>query len=209
MCTLMPLSVHSHADERALDNDMGHAAAVDADEIRRALDEVFDQALVFHAFADYMRDYDLYIYATSDPRTGIEPEHIRYRFTHCVRATATTAVRHDVWPRSLGDEFTDHEEWLRFGAPEGFVWGVKWQGLYPGMRLMPESDETREWSSLLGLPFHEVLIETNGHNLTLVFSDLRVSTVPPGTATFVVPASGPAPPPRSASANQRPRRVLP
>lgn len=71
------------------------------------------------------------------------------------------------------------------------MWGVKWQCLYPGMQLMPESDETRQWSARLGLPFHEVLIETNGHNLTLVFSDLRVSTVSPGTAAFVVPPSGP------------------
>jgi hypothetical protein len=170
---------------------MRHARHVGNEEIRRALDEVFDQALVFHGFADYMRDYDLYIYATADPRTGIAPEHLRYRFTHCVRATVTTAVGRDVWPRSLGDEFIDHEEWLRSGEPEGYVWGVKWQGLYPGMRLMPDSNETREWSAQLGLPFHEVLIETNGHNFTLVFSDLRVSTPSPRTAAFVLPPSGP------------------
>ena len=34
---------------------------------------------------------------------------------------------------------------------------------------MPDSDETREWSAQLGIAFHEVLIETNGHNITLVF----------------------------------------
>lgn len=170
---------------------MSHARVVNTEEITHALDEVFDQALVFHGFADYMRDYDVYVYATADPRTGIEPEHLRYRFSHCVRATATTAVRDDVWVRSVGDEFTDYEEWIRSGEPEGYVWGVKWQGLYPGMRLMPESDETRQWSERLGLPFHEVLIETNGHNLAVVFSDLRVSTVVPGTAAFVVPPSGP------------------
>lgn len=59
------------------------------------------------------------------------------------------------------------------------------------MQLMPESDETREWSGLTGLPFHEVLIETNGHNITLVFSDLKISTVDPGWAPFVVRPSGP------------------
>jgi hypothetical protein len=170
---------------------MVHAPDVNTQEIKSALDEVFDQAVIFHAFADYMRDYDVYIYATADPRTGIEPEHLRYRFTHCVRATATTAVRRDVWPRSVGDEFTDYEDWLRSGEPEGYVWGVKWQVLYPGMQLLPASDETRQWSERLGLQFHEVLIETNGHNLALVFSDLRVSTVSPGTAPFVVPPSGP------------------
>ena len=67
------------------------------------------------------------------------------------------------------------------------VEGGKWQSLYPGMQLMPESDETRQWSERLGLPFHEVLIETNGHSLVLVFSDLRVSTVARGAAAFVVP----------------------
>jgi len=75
--------------------------------------------------------------------------------------------------------------------PEGYVWGVKWQCLDPGMQLMPESDGTREWSALFGLPFHEASIETNGHKIALVFSDLRVSTVEPGSAPFVVPRSGP------------------
>lgn len=166
------------------------AVSVDEKELRAALDEVFDQAVLFHGYADYMRDYDVYIYATADPRTGIAPQHLRYRFTHCVRAAASTAVRRDVWPHSLGDEFINYDEWLRSGEPDGYVWGVKWQGLYPGMKLMPESDETREWAALLGRPFHEVLIETNGHNLTLVFSDLRVSVVEPGSAPFVVPRPG-------------------
>ena len=31
----------------------------------------FDQALVFHGVTDYMRDYEVFIYATADPRTGI------------------------------------------------------------------------------------------------------------------------------------------
>ncbi|MEQ7010410.1 hypothetical protein ABN028_29955 [Actinopolymorpha sp. B17G11] len=164
---------------------------MDAKELREALEDVFDQGLVFHGYADYMRDYDVYVYAAADPRTGIGPAHLRYRFTHCVKASVTTAVRRDVWPRSLGDEFTEYDEWLRSGEPEGYVWGVKWQCLYPGMQLMPESDETRDWSALLGLPFREVLIETNGHNITLIFADLRVSVVEPGAAPFVVAQSGP------------------
>jgi hypothetical protein len=177
--------------ERAVDAFFTDARGVDSDEIRRALDEVFDQALVFHCFADYMRDYDLFVYATADPRTGIAPEHLRYRFTHCVRASASTAVRRDVWPRSLADDFTDYGAWERAGEPEGYVWGVKWQGLYPGMTLQPESSETREWAELLSIPMHEVLIETNGHNINLVFSDLHVSTVAAGESPFVVPLSGP------------------
>ena len=135
---------------------LGQAVHVNEQQLREAFDDVFDQAVLFHGFADYMRDYDVYVYATADPRTGIEPEHLRYRFTHCVRATVTTAVRRDVWPRSLGDEFTDYDAWRRSGEPEGYVWGVKWHCLDPGLQLLPGSDETREWSALLGQPFHEV-----------------------------------------------------
>ena len=53
-------------------------ACVDAEQIREALNDVFDQAIVFHGFADYMRDYDVVIYATADPRTSIQPD-MRYR----------------------------------------------------------------------------------------------------------------------------------
>jgi hypothetical protein len=72
------------------------AADVDEQQLRDAFDEVFDQAIVFNGFADYMRDCDIYVCATGDSRTGIAPEHLRYRFTHCVRATVTTAVRRDL-----------------------------------------------------------------------------------------------------------------
>jgi hypothetical protein len=75
---------------------------VDSSGIQAAFDDVFDQAIVFHGFADYMRDYEVFIYATADPRTGIRPEHLRYRFTHCVRATVTSALP----PRSGGDHLT-------------------------------------------------------------------------------------------------------
>ena len=46
---------------------------VDRAEIQTAFDDVLDQAILFHGFADYMRDYELFIYATADPRTGIRP----------------------------------------------------------------------------------------------------------------------------------------
>lgn len=160
-------------------------------QLREAFDEVLDQALVFHGFSDYMRDYDLHVYATADPRTGIAPEHLRYRFIHCVRATVTTAVRRDVWARSLDDAMTDYDAWVASGEPEGYVWGVKWQVLYPGITLLPESHETREWSKDLGRRFHHVQVETNGHNISLVFADLKVETLQPGDVAFVVPSSGP------------------
>jgi hypothetical protein len=71
------------------------------------------------------------------------------------------------------------------------VWGVRWQGLYPGIRLVADSAEAERWSRELGLPFHEAAVETNGHNISLLFSDLIVQTVDPGYALFAVPNADP------------------
>lgn len=161
---------------------------MDTSEIQAAFDDVFDQAIVFHGFADYMRDYEVFVYATADPRTGIRPEHLRYRFVHCVRATVTSALSPAIWRLSLDERLIDYEQARDLN---GYVWGVKWQALYPGMKLVPDSAEAQRWSRELGVPFHEAVIETNGHNLSLVFSDLTVQTVDSGYAPFVVPDGGP------------------
>ena len=135
-----------------------------------------------------MRDYELFIYATADPRTGIRPEHLRYRFRHCVRATVTTALSAEIWKRSLDERLTDYEKGREL---DGYVWGVKWQALYPGMKLVHGSADATRWSHELGIPFHEAAIETNGNNFSLVFSDLAVSTVDAGCTPYVVPGTGP------------------
>lgn len=146
---------------------------------------------MFHGFADYMRDYDLFIYTTADPRTGIEPEHLRYRFTHCVKAVVETTVRQDVWVKSLDDVFVDYETWAESGEPEGYVWGVKWSMLYPGMSLVSISEDAAQWSAALGRPMRSAVIETNSHHIALVFADLTVTRVEPGASPFRVPTSGP------------------
>jgi hypothetical protein len=155
-----------------------------------AFEVAFDQALLHHGFADHMRDYDLFLYVTADPRTGIRPEHLRYRFTHCVRATATTALSPQIWKTSLDERLLDHAQAEADGV-DGYVWGDRWQLLYPGPTLMRHSAEAQRWSGALGIPFHEATIETNCHNLTLVFSDLIVEPVPPGHIPFAVPDGGP------------------
>jgi hypothetical protein len=143
---------------------------VDEAGIQAAFDEVFDQAVMFHGFADYMRDYEVFVHATADPRTGIPPQHLRYRFKYYVHAAATSALSPQVWGKSL-DEGCELE---------GYVWGVKWQNLYPGMRLVSESAEAGRWSRSLEIPFYEAAIETNGHNLSLVFADLVVDVIAAG-----------------------------
>jgi hypothetical protein len=167
---------------------MRHAGAVDAAQIKEALDEVFDQAILYHGFVDYMRDYEVVIFATADPRTGIAPEHLLYTFKHCVKATIASAVPPEVWARSLDERLIDYDTGVDL---DGYVWGVKWQALYPGMELNPDSAEATRWAAELNLPFYEASIQTNGHNITLVFSDLTVRQVAPGYAPFTVPGGGP------------------
>lgn len=137
---------------------------VEISEIRAAFDDVFDQAIVFHGFADYMRDYDVFVYVTAGP--GTVPRHLRYRFKHCVRAIATTAVPAEVWKRSLDERLVDFDQGRDV---DGYLWGVRWQVLYPGMTLVPDSADAGRWSQILGIPFYEAMIETNGHNLSLIF----------------------------------------
>lgn len=89
---------------------------------------------------------------------------------------------------SLDDRLIDYEQ----GADlEGYVWAVKWQMLYPGITLLDESEHVRTWSDEVGITFHEVRVETNGHNVSLVFADLEVSRVEQGYAPFAVPFGGP------------------
>jgi hypothetical protein len=158
-------------------------SCVDVQQITAAFDDVFDQALVFHGFTDYVRDYDVFVYATADPRTGIPPAYLRYRFKYCVRATVTSALDPEAWSQSLDDRLIDFEQGREL---DGYVWGVRWQALFPGAKLLPGTAETDAWATRVGLPFHEAVIETNGHNISLVFSDLSVDQVDPGHSPFTV-----------------------
>ncbi|GII55524.1 hypothetical protein Pth03_39130 [Planotetraspora thailandica] len=157
---------------------------MDSEALQRALDDVFDQALVFHGFVDYMRDYEVIVYATADPSTGIQPAYLRYLFRYCVDARCQTAVPSEIWHESLDDRLIDYETGVDL---DGYVWGVKWHPLYPGATVMAESTSADAWTAAIGIEFHEVRIQTNAHDLTLVFSDLDVSELPPGYTPFSVP----------------------
>jgi hypothetical protein len=158
---------------------------VDIRALQRALDDVFDQALVFHAFTPYMRDYELIVHATADPRTGIQPAHLRYLFKYCVEASTESTVADDTWRVSLDERLIEYSAGVEL---DGFVWGVNWQPLHPGMTVVPGSPRAQRWSERLGLDFHEVRIESNAHVITLVFSELVVTELPLGWSPFVVTA---------------------
>jgi hypothetical protein len=160
-----------------------YGSAVDIIGIEAAFKDAFDQALVFHGFTDYMRDYEMVLQLSADPSTGIPTEYFRYVFVNCVLANVSTALNPQIWARSMDERLIDYETGVDL---EGYVWGVKWQMLYPGFELIADSELARAWSRDLGIPFFEARIETNGHNLSLVFSDLRIEPAPAGYRPFVV-----------------------
>jgi hypothetical protein len=128
---------------------------MDAVALRRALDDVFDQAIVYHAFTDYLRDYEMIVHVTAAPSTGVRPQYLRYLFRYCVEVDVRSAVSPEVWKHSLDDRLIDYDTGKDL---DGYVWGVKWQALYPGAT--------------------EVRLDTNGHNLSLVFGNLTVESLP-------------------------------
>ncbi|MFG2468282.1 hypothetical protein ACGFXB_22885 [Streptomyces canus] len=156
---------------------------MDAAVLEQLLDETFDHAVVHHGYTTYLRDYEVIVHMTAAPGTGVEPSYLRYLFRCCVEARCETSVPAETWQRSMDDRLIDHETGVGL---DGFVWGVKWHGMYPGAKLLPQSDTARHWSHTLGIDFHDVLIETNAQRLTLLFSDLRVTEVPGGYAPFVM-----------------------
>lgn len=152
--------------------------------MRAALDDVFDQALVFHGFTDYMRDYELITYSVADPKTGIAPSFDRYLFRCCVEATITSTLTPPTWAVSLDERLIDPETGKDLA---GYVWGVKWQLLYPGGTLLARSEKADQWARAVGIPFHEAVIEGNGHKIALIFSDLVVLRgLPDGYSPFTV-----------------------
>ena len=172
-CIVLPLEGCVGAVKSAVGNSI---------EIEQAFSDVFDQALLFHSFTDYMRDYEM-VFAAAAPSTGIPPEHLRYRFRNCVFAETSSTVRPEVWNRSLDDALIDFESGVDV---DGFAWGIGWQNMYPGARLVDESRRAGEWATRLGLGFHEAQIATEAHLVTLVCSDLEVATIDAGFTPFRV-----------------------
>jgi hypothetical protein len=156
---------------------------VNPEQLQHALDDVFDQAVVFHAFTPYMRDYEVIVSVTADPTAGIQPTYLRYLFRYCVEASIDTTVEASTWRRSLDDRLIRYDTGVDL---DGYVWGVNWHELYPGMSVVPPSARAQKWSADVGIDFHEVSIETNAHMISLIFSDLEVAEVADGYAPYVV-----------------------
>ncbi len=141
-------------------------------EIKRAFEEIFDQALVFHCFADYMRDYLVYVHLTVDRTSGMQPATLLYRFVHCLQAEVVTQVRDELLRSSLDDWLIDDEIGVDL---DGFLWGVKWHCRYPGVELVDDSARASSWSARIGIDFHEATITTEAHSIR---SSSRTSVSP-------------------------------
>jgi len=140
------------------------------DEIEKALYDVFfDSAIVRHGFASFLRDYDVLI--------EINGRQFLFRFTHCVSAVIKTSVGEAAWKESWDDVFTNEESYDRAGRPHGYFWGINYSIAYPGAKLLTDSTHARDWSTRLGKQMWEVRIETNAHNIDLIFHDLRINEV--------------------------------
>ncbi|MFE0771615.1 hypothetical protein [Streptomyces sp. NPDC058861] len=153
---------------------------MDTVELQQTLNETIQHLVVHHGYTSYMRDYEVVINLWNGPESP--QTYLRYLFRHCVEARCETFQSADVWRASLDDRLLDRET----ADPDlgGYVWGAKYHEMY-GAELRPDSEAARRWSKAVGIDFHEVHIETNAHDLTLLFSDLEVSEVPVGYAPFV------------------------
>lgn len=93
-----------------------------------------------------------------------------------MEAHTRTTLAPQTWRESLDERLIDHAT----GADlDGYVWGVKWQSLYPGGSVITDSPRAEAWRTELGIDFHEVRLTANGHELSLVFSELAVSKLGP------------------------------
>jgi len=147
---------------------------MDITALSEVLDQIEDRALVHHGFTDYMRDYEVVVYMTADPRTGVPPAHLRYLFRYCVEARCETSLDPRLWKESLDDRLIDH---ATADGLDGYVWGVKCQNV-ERIQVLPQSDTAGRWARELGIDFHAVRVELNAHDLSLVFSDLEITELP-------------------------------
>ena len=150
-------------------------------ELQQTLNETVEHFVVHHGYTPYMRDYEVVFQVWNGPQRPLT--YLRYLFRHCVEARCETFLDTETWQASLDDRLLDRDT----ADPDlgGYVWGAKYHEMY-GAELRPDSEAARRWSKAVGIDFHEVHIETNAHDLTLLFSDLEVGEVTVGYAPFVV-----------------------
>src|SRR5665213_2352696 len=163
---------------------------MDVPEIEEHLKEMFDCALTYHGYTNYLRDSEMVIYQSVDPnpKYGLTPRHLRFLFRICPEAATVSLVRPDVWARSLDDALILQRNVTRESL--GFVWGVNCQILYPGATLVADSSKAGLWTERIGIPFHEVRVIGNTQEIAVIFSELLVEEIDPGYTPYQVESTG-------------------
>lgn len=104
---------------------------------------IYDGSLLHHGFADHSRDYE----ALVDLYPAQAEERRLLTFQKCVVANVESGLRPDTWQVSLDDRNLNWEQWNDSDLT-GYVWGVKYECLEPGGRVVtgspfgPRSDES-------------------------------------------------------------------
>ena len=147
--------------------------------------DVFDNALLSHGYRPYMRDYELIVEVHVGPA---EQGTYSYLFRFCVEVHINTALTDKQYRESLDDRLIVYESGKDL---DGFLWGVNWSALYSGWMLERASERAANWTERIGIPFHEVRIEGNVHNMTLIFAELTVTKlsdrIDPGINSLLIP----------------------
>ena len=143
---------------------------------------LYDVRLVSHEFTTYLRDYTVVTEQSAADINGDSYIFARYLycFTHCVYVQISTALTDEIWHKSWPDSFLEFETWRSAGSPEGFAWWVRSSDAYRGFIFKPDSPLAADWTNRLSQPMHELLIETNTHNITLVFNDVHIKKIAKG-----------------------------
>jgi hypothetical protein len=174
----------------ALRTTVGSPRSIEKDDYRVELDltEKFqgesmnNHWIVGHYFTNYMRDYEIIVdmLATLPDDTTFILGRYRYLFTHCVLAEISTALNDATWQVSWDDTFLYYDAWEKAGKPEGCFWGACVTLVRPGLKYLPGSPLSREWSERLEKPMNEVYIETSVHDISLVFHDVKIQKIARG-----------------------------
>ncbi len=151
---------------------------MDANQIDAALKEPYDSALIHFAYADYLRDFQMYFYL--GPTCTM-----KYRFVNCVSADSATTLPPKTWARSLDDQLIGDLDAVAYPF-DGWVWATRYGNMDPGAELVRKSHDADTWSRSLGIQFYEAVFVADPIRVRLIFSDLIVEPAKQSDSPFTV-----------------------
>lgn len=154
------------------------------EQLTSILEGMFDNALVHHGFTTCMRDYEMIVWQPFDQNSGIASRYMRFLFRSCPEAVVSSALGPETWTRSMDEELLRAQP-ITIDST-GYVWGARYQELYPGPEIVENSEPARRWTAQVGVPFYEVNVKANAQHINLIFADLAVEEVTAGYAPFTV-----------------------